>query len=64
MDISVNDDVINFNGNTVADLLEQLMPESPFAVSVNTCFVSKKQYSVYQLQPQDKVDIVRPVVGG
>ena len=42
MDISVNDDVIDFNGNTVADLLEQLMPESPFAVSVNTCFVSKK----------------------
>ena len=25
MDISVNDDVIDFNGNTVAELLEQLV---------------------------------------
>ncbi|WP_239326586.1 sulfur carrier protein ThiS [Snodgrassella gandavensis] len=64
MDIWVNDDVIVFDGSTVADLVEYLMLEAPFAVAVNTAFVARKQYSNYYLQPQDKVDIVSPVVGG
>ncbi|NUE66354.1 sulfur carrier protein ThiS [Snodgrassella sp. ESL0253] len=64
MDICVNDDVIIFDGSTVADLVEYLMLEAPFAVAVNTAFVARKHYSSYHLQPQDKVDIVSPVVGG
>ncbi|MCO6513139.1 MAG: sulfur carrier protein ThiS [Snodgrassella sp.] len=64
MHICVNNEVIDFDGQTVADLVEYLMPETPFAVAVNTSFVTRKQYSSYHLQPQDRVDIVSPVVGG
>ncbi|WP_239365606.1 sulfur carrier protein ThiS [Snodgrassella communis] len=64
MHICVNNEVIDFDGQTVADLVEYLMPETPFAVAVNTSFVTRKLYSSYHLQPQDRVDIVSPVVGG
>ncbi|PIT13150.1 sulfur carrier protein ThiS [Snodgrassella alvi] len=64
MDICVNDEVIAFDGSTVADLVQYLKLEAPFAVAVNTSFVARNQYSTYYLQSQDKVDIVSPVVGG
>ncbi|MGN6947946.1 sulfur carrier protein ThiS, partial [Neisseria sp. P0014.S009] len=52
------------NGTTIADLIAQTAPQKPFAVAVNTQFVSKGAYAETLLNENDKVDIVRPVVGG
>ncbi|PKU10486.1 sulfur carrier protein ThiS, partial [Neisseria meningitidis] len=39
-------------------------PQKPFAVAVNTVFVPKGAYAETVLNENDKIDIVRPVVGG
>ena len=46
------------------DLIAQTAPQKPFAVAVNTGFVAKGAYAETVLNENDKVDIVRPVVGG
>ena len=60
MKIILNNETITLNGTTVADLIVQTAPQKPFAVAVNTGFVAKGAV----LNENDKVDIVRPVVGG
>lgn len=64
MKIILNNEAITLNGTTVADLIAQILPQKPFAVAVNTQFVAKGVYSETVLNENDKVDIVRPVVGG
>ncbi|MDO4641961.1 MAG: sulfur carrier protein ThiS [Neisseria sp.] len=64
MNIILNDEPVALSGETVADLIAQIMPEKPFAVAVNTAFVPKTAYESTRLNGGDKVDIVRPVVGG
>ncbi|VEJ22156.1 sulfur carrier protein ThiS [Neisseria animaloris] len=64
MNISLNGETVQLSGSTVADLIEQVKPPKPFAVAVNTAFVSKTRYAETILDEGDKIDIVRPVVGG
>mgnify|MGYP002626789168 CR=1 FL=1 len=65
MNIFINDTPHNLpTAQTVADLIAQMQPETPFAVAVNTVFVPKSAYENTTLQDGDKVEIVRPVAGG
>lgn len=64
MNIILNDEPVELSGETVADLIAQIMPEKPFAVAVNTAFVPRTAYEATRLNGGDKVDIVRPVMGG
>lgn len=64
MKIILNNETITLNGTTVVDLITQTEPQKPFAVAVNTQFVAKGAYAETVLNENDKVDIVRPVVGG
>ena len=64
MNIILNGESAELHGTTVADLIAQVAPQKPFAVAVNTHFVAKGAYAETVLNENDKVDIVRPVVGG
>jgi len=64
MNIILNGKPAELHGKTVADLIAQTAPKKPFAVAVNTGFVAKGAYAETVLNENDKVDIVRPVVGG
>ena len=64
MNIILNGEPAELHGKTVADLIAQTEPKKPFAVAVNTGFVAKGAYAETVLNENDKVDIVRPVVGG
>ena len=64
MNIILNGEPAELHGKTVADLIAQAAPQKPFAVAVNTGFVAKGAYAETVLNENDKVDIVRPVVGG
>ncbi|OSI13465.1 MULTISPECIES: sulfur carrier protein ThiS [Neisseria] len=64
MKIILNGDAVELGGQTVADLIAQTEPAKPFAVAVNTGFVPKGRYAETVLNEGDKVDIVKPVVGG
>ncbi|WP_301884404.1 sulfur carrier protein ThiS [Neisseria uirgultaei] len=64
MNIILNGEPAELHGTTVADLIAQTAPKQPFAVAVNTVFIPKGAYAETVLNENDKVDIVRPVVGG
>ena len=64
MNIILNGEPAELHGKTVSDLIAQTAPKKPFAVAVNTGFVAKGAYAETVLNENDKVDIVRPVVGG
>ena len=64
MNIIINGETTDFNGDTVADLLASRQPERPFAVALNRQFVPKQDYAATVLQAGDAVEIVRPVAGG
>ena len=64
MNLSLNGETFEFKGQTIADLIAQTAPQKPFAVAVYTGFVAKGAYAETVLNENDKVDIVRPVVGG
>ena len=64
MNLSLNGETFEFKGQTIADLIAQTALQKPFAVAVNTGFVAKGAYAETVLNENDKVDIVRPVVGG
>lgn len=65
MNISLNNQkVILPDGASVADLLAQYPTEPPFAVAVNTHFISKQYYAETVLQEGDTIDVVKPVAGG
>ena len=64
MNIRINNRPAGFSGRTVADLIAQPQPATPFAVAVNTRFIPQSAYADTELKDGDCVDIVRPVVGG
>lgn len=65
MNILINGKVQDIaNALTLANLVDQIQPEPPFAVAVNTVFVPKSAYENTQLKDGDQVEIVRPVAGG
>ncbi|EPH8957300.1 sulfur carrier protein ThiS [Neisseria gonorrhoeae] len=64
MNIILNGGPAELHGTSVADLIAQTAPQKPFAVAVNTVFIPKGAYTETVLHKNDKIDIVRPVVGG
>ncbi|EOF9368457.1 sulfur carrier protein ThiS [Neisseria gonorrhoeae] len=64
MNIILNGGPAELHGTSVADLIAQTAPQKPFAVAVNTAFIPKGAYTETVLHENDKIDIVRPVVGG
>lgn len=51
-------------GATLADAIELLQAQAPFAAAVNLQFVPNTAYCQTRLQPDDRIDIIAPVTGG
>lgn len=64
MEIVINGQTEQVVEQTLAELLARLEIAPPFAVAINTAFVSKEAYAQQALNEGDQVEIVRPVVGG
>lgn len=65
MNILINDTPFTLpDGATVADALAALGAVQPFAVAVNREFVPRSAHASHGLQPDDKVEVIRPVTGG
>ena len=64
MRILINNEPHDLSVQTMADLIDRIQPEAPFAVAVNTVFVPKSAYENTMLKDGDKVEIVRPMAGG
>jgi thiamine biosynthesis protein ThiS len=65
MKIKVNGDIIETTSTTVSSLLEELgIKAERVAVEVNTIIVKKSEYSRFNLNEGDTVEIVNFVGGG
>lgn len=65
MNLTVNDDPLQFNGKTLADLLEQLgIRGRRLAVEVNREIVPKGEHENFALNDGDQVEIVHAIGGG
>jgi sulfur carrier protein len=49
---------------TLAALLVALAPPTPFAVACNGEFIPRANYTGFEIQPGDRIDIVHPAAGG
>jgi sulfur carrier protein len=49
---------------TLAGLLRSVSPPAPFAVALNDEFIPRATYEDCAVQPNDRIDIVHPTVGG
>ncbi|CAN7396130.1 sulfur carrier protein ThiS [Variovorax paradoxus] len=49
---------------TVLDALAALNAVPPFAVAVNREFVPRSAHAARALQPEDRIEVIRPVTGG
>jgi len=53
------------SGITLTELVElEVRCEDNFSCAVNTFFIPRSDYTSYQLQPMDEVDIVMAMQGG
>ena len=65
MNITVNGDNLQFNGETIADLVAQLsLTGRRLAVEVNRDIVPKSKHGEYRLSDGDQVEIVHAIGGG
>ena len=49
---------------TLADALALIEAKPPFAAAVNKQFVPRSGYAARTLQPDDRIEVIRPVTGG
>ncbi|MCR8960406.1 sulfur carrier protein ThiS [Variovorax sp. S2] len=49
---------------TLVDALAAVDAVPPFAVAVNREFVPRSAYAARALQPEDRIEVIRPVTGG
>ncbi len=49
---------------TLADALAIVQATPPFAAAVNRQFVPRSGYASHALQPDDRIEVIRPVTGG
>ena len=49
---------------TLSDAVAAIAAVQPFAVAVNGEFVPRSGYAKRQLQPNDRIEVIRPVTGG
>jgi sulfur carrier protein len=65
MNILINDKPFTLpDGATLPDALAALEAVPPFAVAVNREFVPRSAYAARALQPDDRIEVIRPVTGG
>ena len=65
MQLTVNGEEINFNGNTLRQLLEQLqLADRPVAVERNGQIVSHSTFDQTELTEEDVLEMVTLVGGG
>ena len=64
MKIILNNEAITLNGTTIADLIAQTRAAETVCRCRQYPVVAKGAYAETVLNENDKVDIVRPVVGG
>ena len=65
MNILINDKPFALpESATLVDALAALNAVPPFAVAVNREFVPRSGYAARALQPQDRIEVIRPVTGG
>ena len=48
----------------LSDALALVNATPPFAAAVNRQFVPRSQYAAHPLQPDDRIEVIRPVTGG
>jgi sulfur carrier protein len=65
MNILINDKPYALpDGAMLTDALTALNAAPPFAVAVNREFVPRSAYAARALQPDDRIEVIRPVTGG
>ncbi|WP_395315899.1 sulfur carrier protein ThiS [Variovorax sp. UC74_104] len=65
MNILINDKPFTLPDEAkLTDALAALEATPPFAVAVNREFVPRSAYATRTLQPEDRVEVIRPVTGG
>ncbi|MBT2300066.1 sulfur carrier protein ThiS [Variovorax paradoxus] len=65
MNILINDTPQTLpSGATLADALALIQATPPFAAAVNRQFVPRSNYASHALQPDDRIEVIRPVTGG
>ena len=65
MNVLINDKPFTLpDGATVVDALAALNAVPPFAVAVNREFVPRSAHAKRALQPEDRIEVIRPVTGG
>ncbi|MDO4433376.1 MAG: sulfur carrier protein ThiS [Alysiella sp.] len=64
MKLILNGTPFEFSGSLLIELLDQVAPQTPFAVAINTVFITKSAYATTVLHENDVLDIVHPVAGG
>jgi len=51
-------------GQTLADFLSRPRPEGRFVVALNDELVPEARWQQHEIQPGDRIDLVRPISGG
>ena len=65
MNLVVNGETMAFNGDTIADLLEQLsLTGRRLAVEVNQQIIPRSEHAQYSLSADDRIEIVHAIGGG
>jgi sulfur carrier protein len=65
IDVLINDKPFALpESATLVDALAALNAVPPFAVAVNREFVPRSAYAARALQPEDRIEVIRPVTGG
>ncbi len=64
MTVHINGKPFSTLNAVLADIVAEFGATPPFALAVNGDFIPKAQAATFTVQPDDKLDIVSPVVGG
>ncbi len=48
----------------LSDALALINATPPYAAAVNRQFVPRSNYALHVLQPDDRIEVIRPVTGG
>lgn len=51
-------------GASLADAITHIEAVPPFAAAVNHNFVPRSAHATHVLQPNDQIEVIRPVTGG
>ncbi len=64
--IRINNREVEFNGNTIQDLIREdgLMEKRGIAIAVNDTVVPRNEWNSYEISENDAIIIIRPAQGG